>query len=180
MKAQWLGGGRALLGPVFAAKGKRPRDQLGLDDKTCERALGVLADLLSVEEPLSRAIGTTKASLYWHFGTRDDLLRAALDRWLRVATEDVITAIEALSDDPVDKARALLSLVTAHSAQHPGQLRLYAAADPHCPRACNAPPSRLHRLLAAGGRGFAGGRGSPGHSRLRRLPGARADRARHT
>jgi hypothetical protein len=50
--AAWLVG---LLGPVFLAKGKRRRDQLGLDDKTCERALDVLAKQLSVDEPLPRA-----------------------------------------------------------------------------------------------------------------------------
>lgn len=44
-----------LLGPVHLAKGKRRRDQLGLDDRTCERALDALAKLLSAAEPLPRA-----------------------------------------------------------------------------------------------------------------------------
>jgi hypothetical protein len=44
-----------LLGPVFARAGRRRREQLGLDDATCERALAVMAEVLSRSAPLSRA-----------------------------------------------------------------------------------------------------------------------------
>lgn len=45
----------SLLGPVFAKKGKRRREQLGLDDATCERALKALAGILAEGRPLTRA-----------------------------------------------------------------------------------------------------------------------------
>jgi hypothetical protein len=45
----------ALLGPVFAAAGRRRRLQLGLDDDTCERGLRAIAEVLAGERPLSRA-----------------------------------------------------------------------------------------------------------------------------
>jgi hypothetical protein len=44
----------ALLGPVFAAAGRRRRQQLGLDEDTCERALGAIARVLRGAPPLSR------------------------------------------------------------------------------------------------------------------------------
>ncbi len=80
-------------------------------------------------QPLARRIGATKGSFYWHFGSRDELLRAALARWEEIATDDVIRSAEAASDDPREKARLLFGWVTASSADHPGQLRLLAAAD---------------------------------------------------
>lgn len=43
----------ALLGPVFIAAGKRRREQLGLDDDLCARALPALREVLT--EPLERA-----------------------------------------------------------------------------------------------------------------------------
>lgn len=45
----------SLLGPVFAARGRRRREQLGLDDATCERALTALATILAGSPPLTRA-----------------------------------------------------------------------------------------------------------------------------
>ncbi len=45
----------SLLGPVFAAQGRRRREQLGLDDATCERALTALAAILAGSPPLTRA-----------------------------------------------------------------------------------------------------------------------------
>jgi hypothetical protein len=49
--AGWL---VALLGPVFAAAGRRRRLQLGLDDAVCRRAMAALPDVLA-GGPLSRA-----------------------------------------------------------------------------------------------------------------------------
>src|ERR1700760_697069 len=87
-------------------------------------------------QPLARRLGTTKGSFYWHFESRDELLRAALARWQDVATGDVIRRTEAASDDPREKARLLFGWVTASSSEHPGQLRLLAEGG-HPP----APPA---------------------------------------
>jgi hypothetical protein len=48
---RWMVG---LLGPVFARAGQRRRDQLGLDDQRCERALAALGPILA-DGPLTRA-----------------------------------------------------------------------------------------------------------------------------
>src|ERR1700760_2779343 len=56
-------------------------------------------------QPLARRLGATKGSFYWHFRSRDDLLRAALARWEATATEAGIESTEAASADPREKAR---------------------------------------------------------------------------
>ena len=49
---RWMAG---LLGPVFARRGQRRREQLGLDVAFCERALTALAGILAGSPPLTRA-----------------------------------------------------------------------------------------------------------------------------
>src|SRR5260370_14402155 len=41
-------------------------------------------------EPLAKKLGVTKGSFYWHFADREALIRAALKRWEKRSTEDVI------------------------------------------------------------------------------------------
>ncbi len=53
--AQDVGWMLGLLGPVFAAAGRRRRLALGLDDELCERALVALRAILAEEGPLTRA-----------------------------------------------------------------------------------------------------------------------------
>ncbi|MBA3799705.1 MAG: winged helix DNA-binding domain-containing protein [Geodermatophilaceae bacterium] len=44
-----------LLGPVFIKRGQRRREQLGLDDRTCQRGLDAIEAVLTGESPLTRA-----------------------------------------------------------------------------------------------------------------------------
>jgi AcrR family transcriptional regulator len=59
-------------------------------------------------EPLARRLGVTKGSFYWHFRDREALLRAALRRWEREGTDQVI---ESLARMPNAAAR-LVRLIT--------------------------------------------------------------------
>jgi AcrR family transcriptional regulator len=84
-------------------------------------------DSLSVE-PLARRLGVTKGSFYWHFRDRAELLQAALERWEKLATEDIIARLEAVVQ-PRERLRAML--VTAFD-EDPGQkveVAIAASAD---------------------------------------------------
>lgn len=108
-------------------------------------------------QPLGRRLGATKGSFYWHFSSRDELLRAALEQWERAAADDLIAAVEARSDEPDAKAGALLGAITSRAEQHPGELDLLAdASHPDITAAIERVTRRridyLARLLRAGGR----------------------------
>lgn len=80
-------------------------------------------------QPLARHLEATKGSFYWHFETRDDLLRAALDSWLAQTTTDVVAATDAASADPAERARLFVRTLAEQAVDQPGQLRLLAVAD---------------------------------------------------
>ncbi len=105
--------------------------RLTADDWTAAAVETLLAegpDAVAVQ-PLARRLGATKGSFYWHFETRGDLLRAALDRWLEDATAEIIAEVAAATDDPGERARLFLRALSEHALDNPGQLRLLAAAD---------------------------------------------------
>lgn len=58
-------------------------------------------------EPLASRLGTTKGSFYWHFGSRAELVEAALALWEQRGTVDVIRAVEAGGGSGGDRLRAL-------------------------------------------------------------------------
>lgn len=58
-------------------------------------------------EPIAARLGSTKGSFYWHFASRSELVEAALLRWERLATIDVIAHIEDTGFDAEDRLRAL-------------------------------------------------------------------------
>ena len=63
-------------------------------------------------EPLAKRLGVSKGSFYWHFEDRDELLVAMLDAWRQIATRAVIDLVDHLSDEPDQRIRDLLGLVT--------------------------------------------------------------------
>ncbi len=80
-------------------------------------------------QPLSRVLGTTKGSFYWHFDGRDDLLAATLQAWAIAHTEDVITRIDRVDGTPIEKLGALFGAVTEDALRHRGELRLLAGVE---------------------------------------------------
>lgn len=81
-------------------------------------------------EAVAKRLGTTKGSGYWHLGSRPALLRAVLDRWYEVATEQVIAGIEASGLPARARLDRLLALVIAGAERHPGELLTLAHHDP--------------------------------------------------
>lgn len=49
-------------------------------------------------ESLARHLGVTKGSFYWHFPTREALLKAALERWESQDIDTVFAQVEPIAD----------------------------------------------------------------------------------
>src|SRR5215472_6543061 len=83
-------------------------------------ALAAIADggLAAVGvEPLAVRLGATKGSFYWHFENRDALLDAAIRRWEKETTTDVVADITAAHDAPASQFRRLVAGVIARAEQ---------------------------------------------------------------
>jgi AcrR family transcriptional regulator len=79
-------------------------------------------------EPLAKKLGVTKGSFYWHFADREALIRAALKRWEKRSTEDVIASLEAI-EDPRDRLRQLFRQVSQPGPWTRLSLTISAAAN---------------------------------------------------
>ena len=79
-------------------------------------------------EPLARRLGVTKGSFYWHFPSREALLKATLERWEDVEQEQVFGKLEAIPD-PRDRLRALFQLVAHEMRPHIIYAELLKALD---------------------------------------------------
>jgi AcrR family transcriptional regulator len=64
-------------------------------------------DAVNVEE-LARALGVTKGSFYWHYGSRADLIAAALTLWERRDTDGYLSEIANIPD-PAERLRRLIA-----------------------------------------------------------------------
>src|SRR5581483_2912727 len=69
-------------------------------------------NLNSLDIPyLSRRLGVTKGSFYWHFKGRPDLLKAVLDDWRQRMTSDVSSRAEQSATTVESALRYLLGLI---------------------------------------------------------------------
>jgi AcrR family transcriptional regulator len=76
-------------------------------------------------EPLARALGVTKGSFYWHFKTREELLRAAAERWGERSTTRVIERMRGIESP---RARVTALIEAAHASEKGLQIsRAFAA-----------------------------------------------------
>src|SRR5262249_19065938 len=108
-------------------------------------ALGAIADggLAAVAvEPLAGRLGATKGSFYWHFENRDALLEAAIRRWEKETTTDVVAEITAAHDAPASQFRRLVVGVIERAEQdRVGPALLASAAHPAVAPALERPPA---------------------------------------
>ncbi len=98
---------------------KLERPRLSAEDWE-NAALDALAELgvngVSVEA-LARRLGVTKGSFYWHFQSRDALLRTALERWEQHDMRNVIGPAEALAE-PGEALRELFRRTSRDVKSH--------------------------------------------------------------
>jgi AcrR family transcriptional regulator len=82
-------------------------------------------------EPLAARLGATKGSFYWHFENRNALLEAAIRRWEKETTTDVVAEFAAAHDAPASQFRRLIAGVIER-AEHDrvGPALLASAAHP--------------------------------------------------
>jgi AcrR family transcriptional regulator len=85
-----------------------------------EAALATLADsglgAVAVES-LARRLGVTKGSFYWHFATREALIKAALERWEKSDEDIVVAQLDAIAD-PRERLRELFKRVSREMPSH--------------------------------------------------------------
>jgi AcrR family transcriptional regulator len=114
-----------------SAPATESRHSLSADD-WADAALEAIAagglDALAVE-PLARRLGVTKGSFYWHFPNREALLRAALARWEKAETDDILARV---GPEPDPYERIVKLFKSANASYRAGRLYLaIAAAEDH-------------------------------------------------
>jgi AcrR family transcriptional regulator len=78
-------------------------------------------------EPLARRLGVTKGSFYWHFPTREALLKAALERWEHIDEEEFL-GVEPIKD-PRERLRAVFRRTSREMQSHVVYSALLRALD---------------------------------------------------
>lgn len=80
-------------------------------------------------DPLSKTLGVTRGSFYWHFENRAALLRAVLRRWREKETERAIAENEAADGDAGARLLRLLRTCGADDGRLEMGMRDWAARD---------------------------------------------------
>lgn len=80
-------------------------------------------------DPLAKALGITRGSFYWHFKDRGALLRAVIERWQTVSTEQEIEAIEAAGGSPAERLLRLLRSCATDDGKFEIGIRAWASED---------------------------------------------------
>jgi AcrR family transcriptional regulator len=96
--------------------------EAGALDLLAEQGINALA-----VEPLARKLNVTKGSFYWHFATREALLRAALQRW-ETHVDEGLDQIETISD-PRARLRELFRRTGREAKTHGIYSALLRALD---------------------------------------------------
>src|SRR5437879_1154915 len=79
-------------------------------------------------EPVAARLGASKSSFYWLFDGRPALLAAALERWERVQTDEILPWLAAIAD-PAERLRVLMRHAFAAAESGDLALRLLGSAD---------------------------------------------------
>lgn len=89
-----------MAAPAKSTPAPRGTGRLSAED-WAQAALDLIAEqgvAAVAVEPLARRLGVTKGSFYWHFATREALLKAALERWESQDIDTVFAQVEPIAD----------------------------------------------------------------------------------
>ncbi len=116
-RARRCGTLNAMVATVDESRTEKPPVCRGLGrgrarDSLAESGLGAVA-----VESLARRLGVTKGSFYWHFATREALIKAALERWEQSDEEIVMAQVEPIAD-PRERLRELFRRVSREMPSH--------------------------------------------------------------
>ncbi|MGP1397705.1 MAG: TetR/AcrR family transcriptional regulator [Inquilinaceae bacterium] len=76
-------------------------------------------------DPLSKRLGVTRGSFYWHFRNLAELMQAVLEAWRDRQTETVIAQNEEAGGDPRDRLRRLLETCARDDGRFEVGIRLW-------------------------------------------------------
>jgi AcrR family transcriptional regulator len=79
---------------------------------------------------LARTLGASRGSFYWHFADRDELIQAALERWERQSTTELIPHLDAVAD-PAERLAALFREVYEKRVDRVEMVLAAIADEPH-------------------------------------------------
>jgi AcrR family transcriptional regulator len=79
-------------------------------------------------ESLARQLGVTKGSFYWHFPTREALLKGALQRWETLDAESLLDQVAPIAD-PRERLRELFRRTGRDARSHVIYSALLRALD---------------------------------------------------
>lgn len=76
-------------------------------------------------DPLSKGLGVTRGSFYWHFKNLAELMQAVLETWRDRQTDAVIAQNEDAGGDPSDRLRRLLEACARDDGRFEVGIRLW-------------------------------------------------------
>ena len=85
-------------------------------------------------DALAKGLGITRGSFYWHFKDRRALLRAVVDRWSTLETDDLIEANESEGGEPGERLLRLLRTCASDDGRLEIGIRAWASEDDEASR----------------------------------------------
>ncbi len=95
-------------------------------------------------DTLSKTLGVSRGSFYWHFADVEAFHTAVLQRWCEVAYADIVEGVEAVAED---RLQALLSRAFEANSQLERSMRAWATAEPRARTVVEAVDARRLRYL---------------------------------
>lgn len=139
---------------------KKPADKHSNKTAWLEAGFQMLAvggiDSVRVDR-ISKKIGLTRGSFYWHFKSRSEFLDAMLELWQQKGTRDIIAMVEQQKLNPNKRISALLNLtIKSPGPQYGGKfaemaIRIWGSSHPKAAEVVKKVDSErvafVHKLL---------------------------------